>query len=470
MKPYYLAVDIGASGGRHILAWKEEDRMHLEEIYRFKNGMNLSDTEPKELCWDTVELFAQIKAGMKRCSELGKIPVSMGIDTWGVDFVLLDGQDRILGNAVGYRDKRTDGMDRKVNELISPEELYKKTGIQKQIFNTIYQLMAIKENDPQHLAQAESMLMIPDYFHFLLTGIKCQEYTNATTSQLVNHQTKTWDEDLIDRLGLPQRLFKELAVPGTAVGGLTKELQAEVGFDCQVVLPATHDTGSAVAAVPSNEEHALYISSGTWSLMGTELETANDSPESRIANFTNEGGCEYRFRFLKNIMGLWMIQSARKEWNDAYSFAELCEMAGKETIPSIIHCNDDRFLAPDSMLLEISEACKESGQQVPKTPGEMAAVIYNSLAECYAGTLSEMNKLTGIDYRTIHIVGGGSNADYLNQLTANATGCTVYAGPGEATAIGNLAVQMIRAGEFRSLKEARDCIFSSFSVKKYSPE
>ena len=464
MKQYYLAVDIGASSGRHILGSVEEGRMELEEIYRFDNGMHSDDGE---LCWDTAELFRQIKAGMKRCKELEKIPVSMGIDTWAVDFVLLDDRDRVLGNPVGYRDKRTKGMDEKVYEVISLEDLYARTGIQKQIFNTIYQLMAVKTKHPEYLAQARTFLMIPDYFHYLLTGKKCQEYTNATTTQLVSPETNTWDYGLIRQLGYPEELFTELSMPGTVLGNLSKAIRDEVGFDCKVVLPATHDTGSAVVAVPSGQEHTLYISSGTWSLMGTELWQADCSEQSRLANFTNEGGYAYRFRYLKNIMGLWMIQSVRKELNHEYSFAELCEMASKEAISSLVNCNEERFLAPDSMIRAVREACRETGQAVPETAGELAAVIYNSLAECYAETVKEIRELTGHSYDTINIVGGGANAEYLNQLTAKATGCTVCAGPGEATAIGNLAVQMMASGRLASLQAARTCIFESFSVKEY---
>lgn len=462
--PYYLAVDIGASGGRHILGTVKEGRISLEEVYRFENGMHDQDGT---LCWDFQSMFQEIKNGMKRCRELGKIPVSMGIDTWAVDFVLLDHEDRVLGKTVGYRDGRTKGMDELVYQSIAPDELYGRTGIQKQMFNTIYQLMAVRNQNLEELENAASMLMIPDYFHFLLSGRKRQEYTNATTTQLVSPVTKTWDYELIERLGYPKRLFGELSMPGTVVGNLTEELQKEVGFDCQVVLPATHDTASAVIAVPSLEEDVLYISSGTWSLMGTERMEADCRENSRRANFTNEGGYEYRFRYLKNIMGLWMIQSMRKEWKEKLSYAALCELASEETITSIVDCNDDRFLAPESMIREVKAFCLETGQQVPETAGELAAVIYNSLAECYAGTAKEIRELTGRDYRTIHIVGGGSNAEYLNRLTAKKTGCRVYAGPGEATAIGNLAAQMIKAGVFQSLKEARACIFNSFEIKEY---
>lgn len=469
MANFYLAVDIGASSGRHILGHLENGRMVLEEVYRFPNGMKLKNGH---LCWNTEELFSHIKAGMKRCKELGKIPSSMGIDTWAVDYVLLDGEGKLLGDAVGYRDGRTNGMDEEVYRIISPDRLYGRTGIQKQIFNTIYQFMAVKKQNPELLEKAESMLMIPDYFHYLLTGVKKQEYTNATTTQLVSPKTHAWDMELIEMLGYPTRWFMELSMPGMVVGALTQEVANEVGFQCQVVLPATHDTGSAVLAVPSNEEHILYISSGTWSLMGTEQKEADCSMESRQRNFTNEGGYEYRFRYLKNIMGLWMIQSVKKELaqqGQDFSFAQLCEAASRETIASLVDCNDSRFLAPDSMRLQVKEYCREHGETVPKTAAELSAVIYNSLAFCYGETIKELEQLTGNTYRQIHIVGGGANADYLNRLTAKYTRRTVYAGPTEATAIGNLTAQMLRAGCYGSLEKAREAIFHSFEIREYRP-
>lgn len=467
MKQYYLAVDIGASSGRHMLGWMEEGKLHLEEMYRFANGMH---QEKKSLCWDVKQLFAEILEGMRRCREAGKIPMSMGIDTWAVDFVLLDDQDQILGQTAGYRDGRTKGMDQEVYQIISQEELYRRTGIQKQIFNTIYQLMAVKKQNPTQLAQAKSLLMIPDYFHFLLTGVKKQEYTNATTTQLVDPKTNEWDMELIEKLGFPKELFGPLSMPGTVAGELSSEIQGQVGFNCQVVLPATHDTGSAVLAVPSNAENVLYISSGTWSLMGTERMEADCCLESQKANFTNEGGYDHRFRYLKNIMGLWMIQSVKKEFVENHSFAEICEKASRETIPSIVDCNDDCFLAPASMITAVQEFCESTRQPVPVTPWEIAAVIYNSLAKCYGDTAKEIERLTGVKYDRIHIVGGGANADYLNRLTAAYTGKTVYAGPTEATAIGNLAAQMIQAGEFAGIGEAREGIFRSFAIKTYEPE
>lgn len=464
MDRYYLAVDIGASSGRHMLASMKDGKMHLEEVYRFPNGM---DDKNGTLCWDVDRLFTEIKNGLKKCKEIGKIPVSMAIDTWGVDYVLLDKDDRILGDTVGYRDSRTEGMDEKVYEVIPQDELYARTGIQKQIFNTVYQLMAVKESHPEYLEQAESILMIPDYFHFLLAGVKKNEYTNATTGQLVSPKTNDWDYELIEMLGYNPKMFRPVSMPGTVVGDFTEEVQKEVGFNCTVVLPATHDTGSAVLAVPTNDDDAVYISSGTWSLMGIERKEADCSMESMKANFTNEGGYDHRFRYLKNIMGLWMIQSVKKEFTEDLSFAQICEMASKETIPSIVDCNDDCFLAPKSMIKAVRDFCSRTGQQVPETVGEISSVIYNSLAKCYGDTVQEIEEITGKKYSTIYVVGGGSNAGYLNELTAKYTGKKVSAGPSEATAIGNVIVQMLHDGIFKDLPEARTCVRESFDIVMY---
>ncbi len=461
MGTYYLAIDIGASSGRHMLGEVRDGKIHLEEIYRFPNGLVDRDGS---LCWDLEALFGEIKEGLKQCGRLGKIPSFMGIDTWAVDYVLLDSKDRILGKTYGYRDSRTEGMDKKVYEKISERELYARTGIQKQMFNTIYQLTAVKEQEPEILKEADTMLLLPDYFHFLLTGVKKTEYTNASTTQLVSPETKDWDFSLIDLLGFPRKLFGPISTPGTAVGHFKPEIKEEVGFDCTVLLPATHDTGSAVVAVPSAKEDVLYISSGTWSLMGTELPQANCTEQSRQCNLTNEGGYQYRFRYLKNIMGLWMIQSVRREFTHTYSYAEICEQASKETISSLVDCNDSRFLAPKSMIKAVQEYCGETMQQVPETDGEIAAVIYNSLGKCYGETIGEIESLTGKHYDRIHVIGGGSSAEYLNRVTAQRTGRTVYAGPAEATAIGNLLVQMMADGRFPSLLDARAAVRDSFHI------
>ncbi len=464
MGKYYLAIDIGASSGRHILGYMDNGTMKLEEVYRFNNDLVRRDGH---LCWDLDRLFDEIKNGLKECKKLNKIPVSMGIDTWAVDFVLLDKDDKILGDTIGYRDHRTNGMDEEVYKFIPEEDLYARTGIQKQLFNTIYQLMAIKTEHPQHLDEAEDLLMLPDYFNFLLTGNKLSEYTNATSTNLVNASKKDWDFEIIEKLGYKKDIFKPLSLPGTPVGEFKEDIAKEVGFSCQVILPATHDTACAVMAVPAVDDDFIYISSGTWSLMGIESKFPITTKESMESNLTNEGGYDYRFRFLKNIMGLWMIQSVRRELDKAYSFPELAALAEESTnFPSRVDVNDASFLAPDSMIEAIKDYCKKTNQQVPETVGEISTCIYQSLAQSYGQTVKEIESITGRTYSRIHIVGGGSNADYLNELTAKYTNKEVHAGPGEATAIGNIVAQLLKDGVFKNLKEARESIYKSFNIKK----
>lgn len=466
MKEYYLAVDIGASSGRHILGYVEDGIMKVEEIHRFANGIREG---AKAKTWDVDYLFEEILNGMAKCKAIGKIPVSVGIDTWAVDYVLLDKEGQRLGEAVAYRDARTEGMDQKVYDLIDEKELYHRTGIQKQPFNTIYQVMSEYAMKESRIEQATDLLMIPDYLHYRLSGVKATEYTNATTTQLVSPETKEWDLKLIRQLGYKESIFRPILMPGSYLGQLTEDVRQRVGYNCHVVLPATHDTASAVVAVPikdSTKGH-VYISSGTWSLMGTELEHAICSEASRRMNFTNEGGYDYRFRYLKNIMGLWMIQSVKKEYGDIYGFAELCHMADASRIETVVPCNDSRFIAPRSMVEQIQDICREQGDQVPKTPGDVARVIYRSLAACYGETIQELEQMTHESYDTIHVVGGGCQADYLNQLTADRTSKTVLAGPAEATAIGNLAVQMIAGGAFKNLQEVREMIDQSFPISTW---
>lgn len=463
---YFLAIDIGASSGRHILGSIIDGKLKLDEVYRFYNGM---DEKEGVQYWDTYRLINEIVTGMAKCKELGKIPSTVAIDTWGVDFVLLDGNDKMLGPAVAYRDHRTNGMDAEVFKLISEEDLYAATGIQKAIYNTIYQLMAVKIKNPEYLDKAETMLMMPDYLNFLLTGRKAWEYTECSTTQLLNPNKRQWDFDLIERLGFPKKLFGEISMPGSVLGGLKKEIIEKIGYDLKVVLAPSHDTGSAVLAVPSQDKDTCYISSGTWSLMGVELDQPNCSDESRKADLTNEGGYGGRITYLANIMGLWMIQSVRNELAPDMSYGQLCESASKESITSIVDCQDSCFLSPKSMAEEVKLFCERTGQEVPDTLPKLAAVIYNSLAKCYGDKLSLIEQVTGVSYIRIHIVGGGSNAEYLNQLTANATGREIVAGPGEATAIGNILSQMLAAGVIENEKNAKELVKNSFDVKIYKP-
>ena len=463
---YYLAIDIGASGGRHILGHVKQGRLICEEIHRFSNNIIEKNGA---LCWDLEALFEEVLSGMRRSADLGKIPKSVGIDTWGVDFVLLDKQGNLLGDTVAYRDSRTDKMDEAVFSLMPEPELYKRTGIPTHIFNTIFQLMAVKKSGL--LEKAHTMLMVPDYLHYRLSGVAKMEYTEVTTTGLINAVNKNWDDDIIRACGFPREIFGEIVPPGTRLGSLLPEIRDRVGYDTkcntQVVLPASHDTGSAVMAVPSMEDHTLYISSGTWSLMGVERLSPDCSAESLKGHFTNEGGYDYRYRYLKNIMGLWMIQSVKKELADRYTYGQLCDLAEQTDILSRVDCNDNRFFAPKNMTAEIQAACMESGQQVPKSPGELASVIYNSLALYYRDTTQQLEQMTGVSYPAIHIVGGGANAGYLNQLTAKYTGKKVYAGPTEATAVGNLMAQMIADGVFEDLQSARACVKRSFEIMEF---
>ena len=461
---YYLAVDIGASSGRHILAHVEDGKMILEEVYRFENGASKRNGHD---CWDLEHLYQSILNGMKACGEMGKAPVSMGIDTFGVDFVLLDENGEIIGDTVAYRDARNEGMDKIVEKTVSWEELYSRAGIQKAVFNSIYQLTALQQEHPEQLAAAKRFLMIPEYFNYRLTGNDVNEYTNNTTSSLINARTKTWDWEILKKLNIPTHIFKDPAMPGTLVGTLTEEAKAFVGYDCKVMLPATHDTGSAYLAVPARDDNAVYISSGTWSLLGVENFEPITNEAAMAENFTNEGGYKYRFRFLKNIMGLWMIQSIRRNLDKKYSFAELETMAREASdFTSIVDVNDDCFMNPVNMIDAVKEYCAKSGQPVPETIGQVMQCVYISLADCYAKSIKGLEKITGKSYTSINIVGGGSKDGYLNELTAKASGLTVFAGPTEGTALGNLMVLMMDEGEYADLAEAREAIKASFEIKE----
>ena len=461
---YYLAVDIGASSGRHILAHVEDGKMILEEVYRFENGASKRNGHD---CWDLEHLYQSILNGMKACGEMGKAPVSMGIDTFGVDFVLLDENGEIIGDTVAYRDARNEGMDKIVEKTVSWEELYSRAGIQKAVFNSIYQLTALQQEHPEQLAAAKRFLMIPEYFNYRLTGNDVNEYTNNTTSSLINARTKTWDWEILQKLNIPTHIFKDPAMPGTLVGTLTEEAKAFVGYDCKVMLPATHDTGSAYLAVPARDDNAVYISSGTWSLLGVENFEPITNEAAMAENFTNEGGYKYRFRFLKNIMGLWMIQSIRRNLDKKYSFAELETMAREASdFTSIVDVNDDCFMNPVNMIDAVKEYCAKSGQPVPETIGQVMQCVYISLADCYAKSIKGLEKITGKTYTSINIVGGGSKDGYLNELTAKASGLTVFAGPTEGTALGNLMVLMMDEGEYADLAEAREAIKASFEIKE----
>lgn len=461
---YYLAIDIGASSGRHILGWVDKGKIRIEEIYRFENKLVKQNGH---LCWDLDHLFYEVVEGLKKCKALDRIPESVGIDTWGIDFVLLDKNGSIIGNTVAYRDDRTKGMDKEVYKVISESELYGRNGIQKMLINTIYQLMAIKKETPKALEKAERFLMIPEYLNYRLTGVAMNEYTNATTTQLVNAKTQDWDFELLEMLGLPTKIFGELNMPKTLVGPLSREMAERVGFTTNVVLPATHDTGSAVMAVPTNSDDSIYLSSGTWSLMGIERLIPDCTEKSRQHNFTNEGGYHHRYRYLKNIMGMWMMQNLRREFKHKYTFEELYELAHiGRYFTSTVDVNDESFLAPDSMIKALQDYCEKTGQEKPETECELLYCVYKSLANCYAKTVAEIEEVTGRTYDTIHVVGGGCQDKFLDRLLVETTGKEIYAGPVEATAIGNIMAQMLRDKVFEDLKEARQVVAKSFDVKR----
>ena len=455
---YYLAIDIGASSGRHILAHLENGKMVTEEIYRFQNGpetLTAYDGK-KHLMWTNERLFQEILNGLKKAKEIGKIPYSVGIDTWGVDYALLDENDKEIGGVYCYRDSRTDETIPAVHNIIPFAELYSKTGIQFASFNTVYQLLHDKQSG--RMDKAKTMLMLPDYFHFKLTGVKKQEYCNATTTGMVNSVTNTWDEEIIEKLGYKKELFGELAMPGTEVGEFTDEVAAFVGYKAKVILPATHDTASAVLAAPLDAQ-TPYISSGTWSLLGVEQNFAHTGEAAREAGYSNEGSIDKQFRLQINIMGLWMIQQVRHELGDKYSFAELVCMARENPVDYEINVNDQRFMAPENMTEEIFAAV---GKKL--TVGETAYVIYNNLAKYYDLALKALEDVTGEKYETLNIIGGGSKNGFLNELTAKYTGKKIITGPAEGTAIGNLMMQMVGGGELASVKEGRQIIKQSFDI------
>ena len=460
-----LAIDLGASSGRGIVGSFDGEKITLRENHRFSNDPVFVNGR---FTWDILRIFFEIKNSITKTVIDGDDVSSMGIDTWGVDYGLLDRNGRLMANPTHYRDTRTVGISDYVSRFVSAEEIYKVTGIQAIDFNTLNQLAAEGRDDPDMLARAEQMLFIPDLLNYFLTGKRATEYTIASTGMLLDAAKRDFAFELTDKLGIRRSLFAPIVQPGTDLGELLPQISGEVGKNrIHVRTVASHDTASAVIAVPAQGEDFIYISSGTWSLMGIERKEADCSLRSMQANFTNEGGYDHRFRYLKNIMGLWMIQSVKKEFTEDLSFAEICERASKETITSLVDCNDDCFLAPKSMIEAVKKFCRDSKQQVPETVGEIAAVIYNSLAKCYGDTIEEIEALTGKKYTTIYVVGGGANAGYLNELTAKYTGKKVSAGPSEATAIGNIVVQMLHDGVFKDLPEARTCVGKSFDVKIY---
>ena len=435
---YYVAIDIGASSGRHIVGWKNGDELCTKEMYRFPNGV---DEVNGTLTWDVERLFREVVTGLKAVFREFKQIESVAIDTWGVDYVLLDKEGKEILPCHAYRDDRTKAAIEAVHSIMPLEELYAHTGIQFQPFNTIYQLY--DDLGKGRLEKAERFLMLPEYLSYKLTGIGRREYTEASTSGLLDARTGQFDMEIVRRLGLPERLFERLDAPGTEVGALTEEIAKEVGGQTKVVLCASHDTASAVEGIPEGSTDMPYLSSGTWSLFGVRLAEPILSEQSCAANYTNEGGVGY-IRYLKNIMGLWLIQSLRKELRPEKSFAELADEAQKSGYMQTVDADDWRFLAPESMKGAFDEYLTEAGKPLPEQTSDYFRCALMSLANSYAKALRELEKITGKKYEGLCIVGGGAKNQFLNELTERACGVKVHAIPIEATAFGNLKIQMQR--------------------------
>ena len=465
-----LAFDFGASSGRAIIGTFENGKISLEEIHRFENG-------PVQMnggfYWDLPKLFHEVKQGLIKAEEYGY--ESIGIDTWGVDYALVTLDGLLLGNPYNYRDERTVPVFEKLKETISESELYKMTGIQNMNINTLYQLLETKENHPDFYALADRVILMPDLFGYLLTGKVYAERSMASTTQLLDPYTKEWNKELIDKLGLDITKFPELVDSGTQIAPIKDEICKELDITPKMLTAiAGHDTASAVVAVPAKAKDFVYISCGTWSLFGTELQEPCITEMSAQMNITNEGGHDRTTRFLKNIIGLWVIQETRRQFKrdgKDYSYADMEKMAREaKPMQCFIDPDDPKFTPPGNQIKRIREFCEETGQYVPQTDGEIVRCIYESLAMKYKYTFENLQKCTGRTFEAIHMVGGGTKDGFLCQMTADATNVPVIAGPIEATAAGNIAVQLIAAGEIKDLSEARAIIADSFSVQEFNPQ
>jgi rhamnulokinase len=471
----YLGVDIGAESGRVMAGLWDGKRMELEELHRFPNGgvwMN------EALHWNTAGLWAEIQNGLAAAAKkYGKAIISVGVDTWGVDYALLSKSGELMGLPFHYRDARTRGILPRTFARVPREEIFAATGLQFMELNTLYQLLALQKNNPELLAAAETLLFTPDFLHFCLSGARVSEFTIATTSQCVNPKMRAWANDLLQKFGLPTKIFPEIVPPGSKLGSIRQSLAERTGLGkIQVVAPAAHDTGSAVAGVPSQysgKNNWAYLSSGTWSLLGVEVQDALLSPRVLELNFTNEGGVDGTYRLLKNIMGLWLAQQCRRSFAENghdYTYEQLAQMS-LEAPPfrSLVNPDDDRFLNPPDMPKAIQEFCRETNQPVPETEGQLLRCVFESLALTYAAVLDGLEELTGNKIEVLHIVGGGSRNQVLNTFTANACGRPVVAGPVEATVLGNVLVQARSHGEIRSLADIRTAVRGSSEVKQFDP-
>ncbi|MCR5353476.1 MAG: rhamnulokinase [Clostridiales bacterium] len=467
-----LAIDLGASSGRGIVGKFDGNKISLEENHRFTNDpVNIGGA----LFWDTLKLFTEIKKAISNCvlSENKDIK-SISIDTWGVDFGFLDEDGMLIGNPYNYRDPRlTQALMEEVFSVVPKEELYKVTGTQFLNFNSIYQLYSFKKS-PYVLQNAKDVLFIPDLLKYFLTGVKQTEYTIASTSQLIDAKTRSWAWDVIDKLGFDRKIFGQIVNPGESAGKLLPHVIEEVGStDAQVIACASHDTASAVVAVPAKTDDFVYISSGTWSLMGKEIPEPITNDLSYGYNMTNEGGTEGKIRFLKNIMGLWIEQESRRQWareGEKISFDELSNMAmASKPLACFINPSDLVFQTPGNMPERIVEYCRKTGQYVPQTKGEIVRCIFDSLAMCYRMTCEGIDEITGSKAPFINIVGGGTKEVPLCRLTSDACKRPVVTGPVEATALGNIAIQAIAAGEIKDVKQAREVIANSFELSYFEP-
>ena len=466
-----LAFDFGASSGRAIIGTLDNGRITLNEVHRFSNDpVTVNGT----FYWDVLRLFHEIKQGLLKAKQAGGFD-SIGIDTWGVDFGLLDKDGVLLENPVHYRDKRNIGMVEKAAKYIGKDEMYKLTGIQFMDFNTAFQLLSIKENRPELLARAQSLLFMPDLFAYFLTENKVSEYSIATTSQLVDINTRDWSKEMLEKLGLPEKIFNRIVPSGSVTGYLSDEICEELGLEkVPVIAVCGHDTQSAVTAVPSEKEDFAFISSGTWSLFGTETKKPIVNDLSYSFNVTNEGGFGYSTAFLKNICGLWLIQESRRQWireGKEYSYAELEKAALREKpFARFIDPDAPEFAVPGNLPARIADYCRRTGQSVPENEGQTVRCIYESLALRYRAVLEGIEKCTGKKYDSLNVVGGGTKDTLLCKMTADACNITVYAGPIEATVMGNVAVQLISGGDIADVIEARRIIANSGQLKCYSPE
>ncbi len=466
-----LAFDLGASSGRGILASLDNGKITLKEVHRFaNNGVKVRST----VYWDVLYLFDQIKQGITNAKLEGGFD-SIGIDTWGVDFGLLDSDGNLIGNPVTYRDARTDNMPEELFQTICVEEVYKRTGIQIMNFNTLYQLYYLYKYKKDEVSRADTMLFMPDLLNYFLTGVKKNEYTISSTSQLINPRTRTWDYELIEKAGIDKDIFCDIVQPGTKIGALAEDICEELGIDAvDVIAVGSHDTASAVVSVPTEVDDFVYISCGTWSLFGTELQSPVITDEAFKSSYTNEGGYNGTTRFLTNIMGLWLIQESRRTWNrrgNNFSFNDLEKAAlACEPFKCFIDPDYPEFGKPGDIPARIQKYCEKTGQYVPQTVGEIVRCIYESLALKYYHSFLNLKKISGKNFDSINIVGGGTKDPLLCQMAANACDVDVYAGPVEATALGNIAVQLIAIGEISDLKEAREIIKNSFDTRKYTPQ